>query len=204
MTKQNLSIHTKKFYRVVLLAIDPEQETMESFAIKLSMRLKVAFPRVRQVVQNLPYTVKSHLSASQANKLKSMIEEVGGRIRLETHFATPGDKKMADPRGDSRDHDPAPEGAAAEMNQCPSCGWESAEDVSFCSMCHRRFRKKRSGLGSRIPHDNPLEKQSFRPTDPVVEETPPHFDPAALWARYRLPIIIGAAGVLLLLLIFFK
>jgi hypothetical protein len=179
---------------------------MESFAIKLSMRLKVAFPRVRQVVRNLPYTVKSHLSASQANKLKAMIEEVGGRIRLETHFATPGDKTMEDPRSDSRDRGPvpAPEEATDGKIECPSCGLESEEGASFCPMCHRRFRVNRGSLGSRIPHDNPLEEQAFRRTDQVAEETPPHVDATAFWARHKLLIIIGGAGVLLLLLIFFK
>ncbi|MFQ5511889.1 MAG: hypothetical protein ACE5EO_08575 [Candidatus Krumholzibacteriia bacterium] len=201
-TDEQLSVHSRKFYKVVLEAIDDENETMESFAIKLSMRLRVPFPRIRQVLRQLPCTVKSHVTAAQANRLKAMIEEVGGRVRLETHFATPGSREDApeDLRDDAG-------GAKDEGKiQCPACGWESDEGAQFCSMCLRRFRdtrQRRDSLGTEIPHDNPLDEQSFRRSAGAEPSPSPAFDPVAFWGRYKLPILIGGA-VLLLLVILLK
>ena len=87
----NFSIHTKRYYLVILEGIDPKRETVESFAIKLSMRTRTTLPRVRQILRNLPYTIKKGVSMAQANRLKNVIEEIGGQVRLEPHFVTPGD-----------------------------------------------------------------------------------------------------------------
>lgn len=85
----NISIHTKRYYLVILEGIDTQRETVESFAIKLSMRTRTTLPRVRQILRNLPYTIKKGLSMAQANRLKNVIEELGGQVRLEPHFVTP-------------------------------------------------------------------------------------------------------------------
>ncbi len=206
---EKLSVHSRKFYRVILESIDEEQETSESFAIKLSMRLRTPFPRVRQVIRNLPHTIKSNLTAAQANRLKAMIEEVGGRVKLETHFATPGETLLPD-----TDRDPFEEGAEDippivkdGRIKCPSCGWESEEGAQYCTICLRRFRdssRRGAGLGSKIPHDNPLEEKSFRDQAQAEREPSQGVDLAAIWARYKLQIVIGGAVILLLFILALK
>jgi hypothetical protein len=90
MTKVN--VHTRKFYRVVLEGIDPNKETPATFALKLSLRLSITLPRSKQFVKNAPCRIKGNISASEANKLKAILEEIGGQCRLESHFVTFGEE----------------------------------------------------------------------------------------------------------------
>jgi hypothetical protein len=206
--EEKLSVSSRKFYRVILESVDSTQETLESFAIKLSMRLRTPFPRVRQVVRNLPHTVKSNLTAAQANRLKAMIEEVGGQVKLETHFATPGETRLPDPDRNptERDIGDIPPTVKDGKIKCPSCGWESEEDAQYCTICLRRFRdsSRNAGLGANIPHDNPLDETSFRPQPEELPVPSQGVDMASIWARYKLQIVIGGAVVLLLFILALK
>ena len=58
-------------------------ETVDSFALKLSMRLKAPVPRMRQLVARAPCTVAQRLPYKKARWLHKVIGELGGTARLE-------------------------------------------------------------------------------------------------------------------------
>ncbi|MDH3216035.1 MAG: hypothetical protein OEN01_07045 [Candidatus Krumholzibacteria bacterium] len=183
-----MSVHTKKYYRVVLEEIDRSCETIDTFSIKLSMRTRTPLPRVRQVVRKLPYAIKSGLSAAQANKLKSILEEIGGRTRLETHFVTPGRADSTDARTRTAELVPTSDRG---LTPCPACGWEDETGAEFCSFC----QQSREG-NTAENHKN----ESPNPSDtPRVEE------PAAGTSKGLTAVLLDnaflvVAGLLVILL----
>ncbi len=152
-----ITIHTKKYFRVILESIDADLETVESFAVKLSTRARVSLPRAMFVASRLPYTVKSGLGPAQANRLKCVLEEIGGKARVEAHLVTPEDHP--DQRQDAlRGVRSAAD--AKEPIVCPECGWEERRGATYCSFCHRKFRDQASrheSLEDRLPDVNPLD-----------------------------------------------
>jgi hypothetical protein len=155
--REHITIHTKKFYRVILEGIDGGIETPDSFAIKLSSRVHVPLARAKLVARCLPYTAKSGLNAEQANRLKTMLEEIGGKARVEPHFVTPQDPLTA--AGPSRDQ----AGSGKTPVVCPGCGAEQPSGVTYCSLCLRKFRDPSSRpatLEELLPSENPLETGS--------------------------------------------
>jgi len=151
---QRITIHTKKFCRVILESIDTEAETPDSFAIKLSSRFHVPIARAKIVARCLPHTVKSGLNAEQANRLKTILEEIGGRTRVEPHFVTPSDSlRTGGPAANRSDGGRTP-------IECPECGEQQPAGATFCSFCLRKFRDSSSrpgGLEELLPRENPLE-----------------------------------------------
>jgi hypothetical protein len=197
-----ISIHTKKYFRVILEGIDSNLETVESFAVKLSTRARVSLPRAMLVASRLPYIVKSGLEQGQANRLRGLLEEIGGKARVEAHFVTPDDPAER-PRDVLRDlrQDALRETAKPleehETIVCPECGWEERGGASFCSFCHRRFRDPDTrpvSLEERLPDVNPLD---VSPADNPL-------DWAAIMGFYRghqLHVLIGLVVVLILVIL---
>ncbi|UCG51261.1 MAG: hypothetical protein JSW58_13855 [Candidatus Latescibacterota bacterium] len=189
---KNITIHTKKYYRVVLESVDAKRETPETFAIKLSVRTRTPLPRAKQVVKELPFTLKSNLSAAQANRLKSVIEDIGGKARLESHLVTPG--------ADDVDRPPDLRSGVSEATEtivCPACGWEEKGDAKHCSLCLRRFRdpgRQGTTLRDKLPEANPLE------ADDVGDDNRWQTF-LELCRRYQLPILLGVICLLVLILI---
>jgi hypothetical protein len=202
--EQSTNVHTRKFYRIVLEEIDSSVETPETFALKLTLRLRMTTPRAKSIVRHLPCVLRSNMSAKEANRLKAVLEDIGGQCRLETHFVTPGEgRSPATPDSAERTEKERPEDETRDpfRFKCPKCGNEEGPDATFCSMCLRKFRdptKRNEGLGARIPHDNPLGGTEFRLPDDIrfVTDHP-------LWQRYKW-VIVGAVGLLVLLLLIVK
>jgi hypothetical protein len=186
-----ITIHTKKFYRVILEGIDTGVETPDSFAVKLSSRLNVPIARAKLVARCLPYTAKSGLNAAQANRLKTVLDEIGGKARVEPHFVTPPEPNDRETRS-SR---PADRSAATLV--CPACGSEQPKDAKFCAFCLRKFRDPQSridSLADRLPEENPLE---FVPREPGLD-----WIAALRFVRERpVPLLIGAIVVLLIVVL---
>ena len=86
---EKFSVHSTKLYRVVLEGIDRNRETPATFALKLAMRMRTPLPRCKQVVRNLPYAIKSGLTASQANRFSSILKELGGEVSVEAYVVGP-------------------------------------------------------------------------------------------------------------------
>lgn len=190
-TTEKVTIHTKKFYRVVLEGFDPAFDTVESFAVKLSMRTRVSLPRARQLIRGLPRIVKSNLSSAQANRLKGVLEEIGGKARIETHLVTPGENNdiASDLRsgGDCTD----------QTIVCPSCGWEEKAGAAFCSICLRKFRtsgSRSTTLAERLPEANPLKAGD----EPAFDR----FEAIKAFAKKnRLAILVGIIALLLVFIV---
>ena len=148
-----ISIHTKRYYRVILDGVDSDLESLDSFAVKLAARGHVTLSRARVAVSRFPYTVKSHLTAAQANRLKALLEELGGKVRIEAHYVTPG--CFADTgRGATQ------RGPREKVVVCRQCGSTGEPDATYCSFCHRKFRdpvSRPETLEERIPAENPLD-----------------------------------------------
>ncbi len=121
---------------MVLESIDLDRESPEGFAIKLAMRTRTPLPRVRMVVRRLPCAVKQGVSVAQANALKSVLEKIGGRARLESYLETPG--------VDDRPPKSAPvylgqddvKDDVVELRNCVACGWALDEGSESCSFFH--------------------------------------------------------------------
>ncbi len=190
-TTEKVTIQTKKFYRVVLKGFDPSLDTAGSFAVKLSMRTRVFMPRARQVIADLPRIVKSNISSAQANRLKSVLEDIGGKVRLEDHLVIPGED--SDIAADLRSGG----GASDETIVCPSCGWEKTGGAAFCSICLRKFRVagSRSGsLADRLSCANPVKAGGV----PAAN----HFEsPKTFATKNQLAILIGIIVILLIVVV---
>jgi ribosomal protein L40E len=188
-----VSIHTKRYYRVILDGVDSDLESLESFAVKLAARGHVTLSRARVAVSRFPYTVKSNLTASQANRLKTLLEEIGGKVRIEAHYVTPGHFADAG-RGITQRR------LREKVVVCRDCGSTGEPDATYCSFCHRKFRDPLSRpetLEQRIPEENPLDIPR------AADEMP--------WARIfeavrrrRLAILAAVAVILLGVIIILK
>jgi hypothetical protein len=187
----DVSIHAKKYHRVILEGINTDLESPESFAVKLSARMRVSLRRVKVLTGQLPCTVKSHLTAAQANRLKDVLEEFGGRVRVEAHLVTPtGTGVEADPRAAA-----SGSRADAQIASCPDCGWEVEKGATYCSFCHRRFRDpamRRQTLEDRIPEKNPLDAD----WDPSATHT------RTSWRAVHGYVLIFLFGVVAVLAVF--
>ena len=190
---EHITIHTKKFYRVVIEGIDTDLETPDSFAVKLASRLHVPLPRAKLVARCLPYTVRSGLNAEQANRLKTVLDEIGGKARVEPHFVTPPDP------GERETKSPLRAGEGKGTFVCPGCGGEQPAGAKFCSFCLRKFRDPLSRLDSledKLPEENPLDIDD---RDLGVD-----WSAALRFARRRpVPILFGVI-VLLIIVILLK
>jgi hypothetical protein len=175
---QELSIHTKKYYRVILLSIDPEKESPDSFAIKMSIRLRVPMPKVKHLLKYMPCDLKSGLTIQQANKLYHVLQELGGVAEVEQYFLTPGsvaqrskkkydvntvDTKSAQSAQSAQSVKPVkPVKPGKQKVICHICGWEEPVDAEFCSICLVKFKEKvemaKATPASEEPADNPHVK----------------------------------------------
>lgn len=191
------NVNALKFYRVVLEGIDRDQETPETFALKMTIRLRMTTPRAKSVVKHLPCVLRSNMSEQGAKRLKSILEEFGGICRIEIHTVTPGQERGLLP-ADLRKA--LPDKGMEDMGEgkfrCPDCGNIEDRTATYCTICQRKFRdssRRDPGLGAYNPHDNPLDSQTFRPPSAPASQ-------GADWRQYRW-LIAGAAVVLVALVI---
>jgi len=191
-----VTVHSKKLFRVILEAIDRTQETPDTFAIKLSMRLRTPLPRCRQVTRNLPSTIKQNVSVEKANKFKAILEEIGGRVRVESHFVTPGAEK---PTKKPQEESEQPELDILVEFNCPSCGARQPEDAESCSVCDEPLiQGSPSEVGGKEPENAPIPDQESDPVEePVIEPAPPGVDFAKHLRENKLLV---AAAILIVLL----
>jgi hypothetical protein len=172
--EKDASIYRKKYYKVVLQSIDPRKETVDSFAIKMAMRLRTPMSRVKQILHHLPCTVKSGMSVTQANKLYAVMEELGAKARIDSYFLTPGEKtarerRLSEGRGIWARNAHRRKGPPLV---CPSCEWENEAGSEYCALCLAIFKKKNAGV-DRIPSAD--EESAVYPHDAASAVTSPRF-----------------------------
>lgn len=185
----SVSVHSKKYYKVILEEIDASRETFESFVVKLSVRTRTTLPRAKGLARHLPRTMRQGLSATQANQLKAVLEDIGGRVRLETYLETPGEEREV---RSGVDRMPSGDGSVT----CPECGTKEEADAEFCGFCHRRFGTERDDtLNHHLPDENPLEE---------FEVETPFINRAIAWVQANPKWVAGIVVAVLLLLLLIK
>jgi serine/threonine protein kinase len=128
-------------YRVILETIDRSVETPESFALKLSMRLKSPVTRIGQLVSRAPCAVAQRLPYKKARWLQSVIEELGGTARLEMVTDAAPAEEQPTPSASREISKPLERRSPTGAIVCPRCGWEEEADARFCSLCLQQFNK---------------------------------------------------------------
>jgi tRNA A-37 threonylcarbamoyl transferase component Bud32 len=191
-------------YRVVLVSFDRSVETTETFALKLSMRLKSPLPRMRSLIARTPCTVAQRLPYRKAKWLESVLVELGGEARLEEVVERVREVPLPDPSSEPK-QDVLRQSEAERRTTsggiiCPRCGWEEEADAKFCSLCLRRFNKTDKlslrGLDNAVnPEENPLSAPD-RPSGGLHD--------AAEWLRAVPPAVLAVvSGVLLVAIVVF-
>jgi serine/threonine protein kinase len=188
-------------YRVVLSSIDLSVETTETFALKLSLRLKSPLPRMRSLIARTPCTVAQRLPYKKAKWLESILVELGGDVRLEEFVeAKPVEvtKEPSDAKQEAISKNVQQERMTSSGGIiCSRCGWEEDADARFCSLCLRRFNKTdkidvRAFETLDNPDQNPLS---------LPDTTPTSIKEAAEWFRSIPPVVLMAASGLLLVVV---
>jgi hypothetical protein len=204
---EDSSIYKKKYYKIVLHSIDRHKETPESFSIKMAMRLRTPMPRVKQILRRLPCTIKSGLSVSQANKLFSIMEELGAKVTMEDYFLTPGKSGARAPMVDGLLSKSTQLGNASSFD-CPSCGWENEAGADHCVLCLKIFRRPQKKVVSEpsaveAAADAPADPATGRPTIPAAgtqEDRPA----GIIIVPRRWIVLAGTLFILLLIILLLK
>jgi rubrerythrin len=185
-----LSIHAKRYYRVVLEGFDPKQDNADSFSLKLSMRTRTTLPRARQAVRAMPCSIKQGVDVAQANKLKDNIEGIGGRVRVESYLVTPGEDR---PRPVQRREEADSEIEVTKWT-CPSCDWEEASGSAACPCCDDRAQTHEEIVDA--PDDAPAEP------DAPIEPAPSRRDLLSTLRANKYLVLAGLLVILLAIAIF--
>ncbi len=196
-----------KYYRVILEEIDPQKETPESFAIKLSMKVRTPITRINHIIRNIPYPIKSGLTIHQASKFADILEELGGKVSLASYDLRHGE---ADPvigpkwkrTGlEAADRSPTTDSQSDILDAengivCEKCGWNNEQDAEYCVFCFAKFQKERltlSELRDKQPAENPLEDTSS--SKKTISLSPSNT------MTFKVAVFIGCIIVLLLLIL---
>jgi ribosomal protein L7/L12 len=198
MRAEDTAIYKKKYHKVVLHSIDPNKETLESFALKMSLRLRSPLPRVKQLLKRLPCVIKTGMSITQANKLFAVLEELGGKVTIETYFLTPGEnseKHRAGVRNVIMDN--------GMSIVCPECEWENEAGSEYCSLCLYLFKKKRKKI-SASPEPGEAADSAPGPAPGRASAPKPGTAPVSAANTAAIPrrwLLLAASFAVLLLLI---
>ena len=184
-------------YRVILTAIDLSVETTETFALKLSMRLKSPLPRMRSLIARTPCSVANRLPYKKAKWLESVLVELGGEVRLEQFIEPPKEAPRKTPSEPKQDAAELQRGAERRTSSggivCPRCGWEEDADARFCSLCLRRFNKTdKLSVHAFETLDNPVENPLSVPESGGGNDV-------LQWFRSVPPTVLAIASGLLLI-----
>jgi hypothetical protein len=188
-------------YRVVLSSIDLSVENSETYALKLSMRLKSPLPRMRSLIAHTPCTVAQRLPYKKAKWLESILVELGGVVRLEEFVepkAVETTREPSDAKQEAINKNVQPEKLTSTGGIiCSRCGWEEDADAKFCSLCLRRFNKTdKIDVRAFETVDNPVENPLSLP-----DATPASLKEAAEWFRTIPPMVMILGSALLLVIV---
>jgi tRNA A-37 threonylcarbamoyl transferase component Bud32 len=199
-------------YRVTLLAIDRDLETPETFALKLSMRLKAPLPRMRSLASRVPCVLVDRLPYKKARWLTSVVKELGGDARMDAIIESrrdvaepvPAPAPVAEPARVVPEKVVPPRRTRSGAVTCPACGWEEDAYARFCSMCHKTFNKT-DKINVRIPREpgfeDPLDNPLMDGHDPTRPLRPQERRFAGV--PQKLLMAVGAALLLLPIVVLF-
>jgi hypothetical protein len=197
-----------KYYRVILSGIDAGKETPDTFALKLSMQIRAPITRIKGIVRNLPAPIKSGLDLSQARKFSSVLEQLGGKTKIESYYSQPGESGANRDGQRGTNHPRAAFNAKTEAGPvdvrcgaagtkiCACCGWENSDAADYCEFCHGKFDREEPptalDLKEQVPEENPLTKPDSNSQN------------LTLWdfiQRHKIAFLIGLNVLLILLFI---
>jgi len=213
-------------YRVFLEAIDPLRESPDTFALKLSMRIKMPLPRARIIVKGVPCQVSGSMPYEKAERLVRLLDRMGGTARMEavpverpqpkpSPAAKPAGRPARGGRGSGQpraqgsvatlektDKHNAPAGASREWTRCAGCGWEQDAASKFCAVCGKPLRQT-----ARMDPASLATIVTENPLDQIEREEPPPLLTYAARARALSPrakvaaVAIGVFAVVVLALL---
>lgn len=148
-------------YRVFLESIDTLRESPDTFALKLSMRIKMPLPRARILVKSMPSQISSGMPYAKARRLVRLLDKMGGTTRMEAVASPTGPRQrrpakpaVPRPRPRAQQAEPQERGAVATMEKtdrqqalpvavarCEGCGWEQDGVSMFCKVCGRPLQQ---------------------------------------------------------------
>jgi serine/threonine protein kinase len=105
-------------YRVVLQSIGAPQEGESSFALKLSMKLKISLPAAQMLVSAVPTALPGEYPYRKARFVASVMEDLGATVRIDLR---------------------EPDGGSSQL--CPECGSKEDAGAELCSFCGHSFRR---------------------------------------------------------------
>ena len=137
-------------------------ETIESFALKFAVLMRLPVTKVKHMVSRLPNTIWTGKKRSKANTLLELIEEAGGIGRVVEKFEQPAKS------GESEKAQSPSDGL------CRKCGFPLKKDEGFCSFCM-----------------SPVKEQQSKPaaSRPIVEKSP--MIPPARFLFYFAILLVG-------------
>jgi hypothetical protein len=148
-------------YSVVLESIRTEIETMDSFALKFSVLLKIPVTRVKHMVKHLPCALWKGTSASKARMLVELAGEAGGVARIVENLEAPSAEKEDK------------EEKTAGKSVCSKCGFPLKKEDEYCNFCM-----------------TPVNASSARRNAPTVIEKSPQIPAARLFFYLVLLLIV--------------
>jgi hypothetical protein len=117
-----LNQQRRRAYRVVLESINGDVETPESFAIKLSILLKIPVTKIKYMLRELPAPIWTGGAQTKARHLLALIEEAGGNAKIVEGEAQPEGSFETGGKG-------------GRKPVCASCGFPLKKGNKFCGFC---------------------------------------------------------------------
>ncbi|MFH1755035.1 MAG: hypothetical protein ABIA59_04975 [Candidatus Latescibacterota bacterium] len=198
-----------KYYRVMLNGIDPHKETLDTFALKLSMQTRAPITRINNIMRNLPAAVKSGLDLTQATKFSAVLAELGGNAAIEAYYLRPGEShKSWKEKQDSQQNRQRIQSASADargelhgssdrMRICSSCGWENPQESDHCEFCHGTFVRNTQ---AHVAH--PKEQLSEEnPLNAPDKKKPRDITLWSIIARHKISFLVGLNILLIYILL---
>ena len=119
-------------YSVVLDAINSDMETLDSFALKFSVLMRIPVTKVKHMASRWPNTIWTGQNRSTANMLLQLMGDAGGAGRVVENFERPGEI-------DETEKEKSPSDGL-----CKKCGFPMKEDEEYCSFCMTSVKERKS------------------------------------------------------------
>lgn len=142
-----ISESVRKIYSVILEGVASEIETLDSFAIKFGLLSNIPVTKVKYLVKNIPTAIWTGPSGSRAKGLLSLINEAGGKGRIEAKNPQPVKPAAVE----------TPQVKKLEGSKCLKCGFPLGVEDEFCQFCmtpigevHKKSHKSKK-KGDKFP-----------------------------------------------------
>jgi len=126
---------TTEYYKVIMDGLKNNIETSQAFAIKFSLLIREPVNKVRHLTKSYPATIWKGKRKTKAKAILSLVDEAGGRGRIEVcqmEVKEPKTRKTDKKSGEK----------ATDQSLCGKCGFPIKADDLFCKFCLTPLREK--------------------------------------------------------------